>query len=148
MIIYKDLVNRILTISLDHLAVNFSAYGETFDIINDRSCRYPIIFLQPQPTTVSEKELNYTFNMFYLDQLEKDKSNGLDVFSEGHSVLVDIIFKLNEEPGIKFIFDSTIEPIAENYDQSLRGWVCAITINDFIDLDVCLSPFGENNITS
>lgn len=128
MISLNTIIDTIEQFCNGHLSINTFYSGQTFNFQAQHDNLYPAIVLIPAPSTISDGKLKFNFQLFALDRLNKDRSNLNEVLSDTSLIIADIIAEFDDNYSkYGFILDEIdleIEPIEEEFDDCLAGWVC------------------------
>lgn len=141
---YFELVKKIQEICENHKQVQSYGYGVLSNIENplvydDR--RYPYVFLNPTPHTMTNGQLTYNFNMIVMDLASDDyrdnftewKKEDLVLRAQSDMLLIinDILGYLEYEldpnyPGVEL--GITVTPFEEKHNDSVAGMTATIKL--------------------
>ena len=142
MILYKKFIDELVEKIERHKKVSDVGVGR-FDSISDRKyTTYPLVFLQPGDIIYDGSLLTRTFTLFVLDQSDRQQ-NLVDVLCGCESIMLDIILYLDQYYVVRRV--GNIEPINENYDSLLSGWMCGLEFEFTNDIDQCNLPFDDDD---
>lgn len=98
----KALLNSIAEYGLSKRLIQFSAAGTSLEAINPHTVKsYPMLFTSPTgPNEVNTDTTTYRLTLYWLDRLNTDNSNDIDIFSISIESLKDLIIGLNDIEGI------------------------------------------------
>ena len=95
--IFKNIVNNILTIAQSHKLIQEVYYGSIYDFENNGVRKYSNFVLTENTAVTDENDVTtYNFTAFVTDRLLVNESNKLEVQSISKTILEEIIVKLNE----------------------------------------------------
>lgn len=91
---YLDILQQLETICSQRPQVNSVSVGDELEFDINKGTDFPRVFIK-----TSDSEFNgqweYNFDLLVMDRVNNDFSNLLDVMSETHSILEDIVSALN-----------------------------------------------------
>jgi hypothetical protein len=109
-----------------HPQINTFFSGPAPDF-NSLTNLYPAVILIPAQSTIYDGKITYYFSLFAVDRLNSDKSNMNEVLSDTSLMIADVIAHFDDKGEIYGYFldetDVFIEPIIEEFDDLLAGWV-------------------------
>lgn len=143
----NNIIKSFEDFSTAHLQVNTFFSGQVWNF-QSYTNKYTAVILLPVPSAIQKGQLSLTFNLFVIDQLNKDRTNKDEVLSDTLQILQDYIsefsdneevngFTLNDEESI------SIEPFEEELDDVVAGWVATIMIKVPYSGSTCIIPKAE-----
>jgi hypothetical protein len=143
---YKDIVETIETIVLDHKEINNFGYGMLSDI-KPKANQYPYVFLNPVTHTRQDRQTTYSFNLIVMDlvnTLSPSPDKKLIVEDRCIKIILDILSKieysLNQE--IDFRKAGSITTFVERFDDEVAGATFQLSIVISDPFDSCDAPFN------
>lgn len=136
--------------STSHLQVHTFFSGQTWNFQSITN-KYTAVILLPLPSVVQRGMLTLNFNLFVIDQLNKDRSNKDEILSDTLQVLQDYISEFADNEDIyNFTLEEgeeiPIEPLEEELDDVVAGWVATVKIKVPYSGNTCIIPVEEEPI--
>lgn len=135
-------------IATAHRQINSFGFGDTSDINVSGTTHYPLMYVVPEPSSVSGGLFKYTFKIIFADLVHTDCSNRDEVLSDIQSVALDVISQLTD-PDYEFSLETevTLEDFTEGFDDNTTGWIASpITLNYAFNYDRCAIPSTDVTI--
>ena len=125
-----DLIRAIERIASEQPSVNMIVENDIFKLENEPSARYGVFgFRQVEHTaSVDSAMVDYGFEFYYVDRLEDDRSNQVEVQSVGLQTLDNIVRRLVEEEDV-VVEDLRYTPFRQKFVDVCSGQICALTIS-------------------
>lgn len=142
---YNNIVKAIQEVIINHkqLGVNHYFFGEPSDF-TEVSKLMPQIIIQPIPFTQTKTNIQYKFRLFYLDIIDADLTNLVDVYSDALQVLNDILNELEYHPDFSaeyaLDFNLTFNNFQEKFEELTAGYWCDLVIDTPRRDNRCESP--------
>ena len=140
---YNNLFDTFSMIASNHYQINSFEFGEAWDINSSGTTNYPLLLVIPETSTVSIGKVTYKFKLAVMDLVQKGKDNDIDVESDTHQILLDVIAELRMG-GYDFSVDRnltiTLEQFSEKFDDEVTGWWGDIILDTDFDFDSCNIP--------
>lgn len=137
----NTIIDHVEAFCTSHLQVNSFYSGQTWNFQAQHDNIHPAVILLPIPSTIYDGKITYAFQLFCLDRLNKDRSNLNEILSDTSLIIADFIAEFDDNyDKYGFVLDDsdiTIEPIEEEFDDVLAGWVAT---NFTIQI-----PYGRNS---
>ncbi len=140
---YKQIIEDLEDFANNHEQINSYGYGDitqlTMDIETEKEPRYTRMYVIPGDVVLAQNELITNFQILVVDRLNNDYSNQRDVLSDTLEITKDIMatFYLSE---YETVWPSSVEPILEEYETILCGWVMNIQLTQPFDYNRCVLP--------
>ena len=98
MITYKNIVDDFRDIATNHFQINsfHNGFLDEVDIDKMNLQDFPILYLEPAPTTLDKGVLTYSFNVFVLSLLKEDLTNREEVWSDTLQIMQDIAAEIKQ----------------------------------------------------
>lgn len=139
---FKELIERIEAIAASQPSVKTILADDVYKLNTYQDARYGV-FAWTQNThsgSLMSSEMDFSFNLFYIDRLQEDEGNLVDVYSTAVQVLDNIIRTLEAE-GIG-IDTWQMQPFTQKFLDQCAGMYATITLSAMID-DTCEDIYGE-----
>lgn len=133
---FKELINTIERAAKGQPAVHTIIKDDVYKLNTLQDARYGV-FAWTQNThsgDITSSDVGFSFNLFYIDRLQKDEGNLEDVYSTAVDVLVNIIRTLEAE-GIG-IDTWQMQPFTQKFLDQCAGMYATITLSAMVD-DTC-----------
>lgn len=150
---YKELLNDLGLIAMNHNQIKSFGYGLLSQITNDIDTKlepeYVRMYIVPGSTIFNAGSIQYNFSIIICDRVEEDLSNQVDVMSDTLEISKDIFTILHNSYGEEFgdfttyyepQFGSNVIPFLERFETILGGWTLNITINQEYNYNECDIP--------
>lgn len=140
---YKQVIEDLEDFALNHEQINSYGYGDltqlTMNIETEQEPKYVRMYVIPGDVVLAQNELITNFQILVVDQLNNDYSNQRDLMSDTLEIMKDIMatFYLSE---YETLWPASVEPILENYETILAGWVMNIQLTQPFDYNRCVLP--------
>jgi hypothetical protein len=114
----------------------------TYELSNKTKLVYPLMWVSPEPSLLRRDSIVLRHKIYFLDLVEKDNTNQLDVYSDCLRSAQEIkafIFK-------DFFYDifpsdeSTLTPITDEFDDEVTGYILDLELQLDWLADVCSIP--------
>lgn len=151
-------INRILAIfrdlSIRHEMINDFGFGQTADIGASRPMLFPYLWVEPTTTRITQgstankyQELNYSFNLYLMDKIQKGDDNFEDTLSDTNYILATIVREMSQHPyyvdmSVSLNGDVIFEPAIEAYDDNVNGWQAQFTLKIPLRYGYCETPIA------
>lgn len=134
---FKDFFNR-------HLQVNQVVDAQTWDFQAVEN-KYPAVILVPTLSNIYQGELQLNFEIYFVDILLADNSNGRDVYNDTLEIVKDFVSYFTNNPMFRWSLteDCTVEPLWERFDDICAGWVLSCNVRVPYGKGTCEIPLSE-----
>jgi hypothetical protein len=114
-------------------------------IETEQEPKYVRMYVIPGDVVLAQNELVTNFQILIVDQLNNDYSNQRDLMSDTLEICKDLTATLYLSE-YENLWPVSVEPILENYETILAGWVMNIQLTQPFDYNRCVlpeRPFGN-----
>jgi hypothetical protein len=121
----NQVINLISQISLAHKQVNDFGFGEPSSISASEQIAYPLVWMDIQPSSISEKTLSLAVTLYVLDIVRDNEDNETDTLSDCLSIAQDIYAELanpSYEDYFLIQYSAPLTPIREGFPDKVNGW--------------------------
>ena len=126
---YKELINIIEILSLNHNLVGSFMEGQSVYNINSNDNAYPVIYLTPRPHSIGHPVSTYNFYMYYVDRLLDDETNKIDIQTAGIKAIDDILMSLdNLSDNVEVEFPLSMNVFNEKFSDNCAGTYVEVSI--------------------
>lgn len=124
------LIRAIERIASEQPTVNMIVENDLYKLEEEPSAKYGVFgFRQVEHTSSVESAIiDYGFEFYYVDRLEDDRGNQVEVQSVGMQTLDNIVRRLVEEENVT-IEDCRFTPFRQKFIDVCSGVICALTIS-------------------
>ena len=137
-----EIIKIIKDISLLQPNVRTASNGDIFDTLNGNpNVKYGVVHINQTTHNETETTDNYGLNVFYVDRLEVDKNNQLQIQSTGKNIIGNIIHTLCEQFDVDCP-NITYTPFTERFKDECAGVYANLTIQIVKDYS-CAEQYGE-----
>ncbi len=145
-----NIVAYLQSFAANHKQVGGFFYGALYDINNWNGINYPLLGVVPQRSVIHKYYIELKLNIYMLDKIEQGDENRPEVLSDCFYTLLDLKALIYKDFNIWLLpaDDSDIEPLYENFDDYLGGWVLSLILKfDYIG-NVCTIPNITPNLNT
>lgn len=137
----KYLINHIIQVAINEQLINYAQAGSSLSEINPEEVKYyPVLFVSPTGNhRVTENTTLYSITLYFLDRLQQDNSNVVDVYSAAIEELKNLVIQIREKVegviGVNPVFDIRNFNMTEKMDDRCAGAYATIEIltdNEFV----------------
>lgn len=140
---YKLVVENLKKLADNHKQINSFGFGDitqiTMDVETEKEPYYTKMYVVPGDTVLNQNQLNLSFQIIVLDQVNNDLSNQRDVMSDTLEICKDIFTQLYLSQYISE-WNSTCDPFLERFETILGGWTLNIQLTIPHDYNRCDLP--------
>lgn len=87
---YRTIIETFEAFSNQHPLLKTFTWGDLSDVgRNNEKIEYPLMHVIPTPSSVYEDYTDFTFQVLFMDLLDDEELNQLDVLKESHLILQD-----------------------------------------------------------
>lgn len=144
---YKEIVQTIETIVLEHKEINNFGYGMLSDI-KPKANRYPYVFLNPNNHSKEGRQTIYNFNLIVMDLVNSQSPSpdkNLIVEDRCIKIIGDILSKIEYGTNnIDFRKQGAISTFVDRFDDDVAGATYQLSIALPDPLDSCDAPFDTS----
>lgn len=125
-----ELIKAIERIASEQPAVNMIVENDIYKLEEEPSAKYGVFgFRQVEhSSTIESSMVDYGFEFYYIDRLEDDRRNQVEVQSVGLQTLDNIVRRLVEEEDV-VVEDCRFTPFRQKFIDVCSGVICALTIS-------------------
>ncbi len=106
--------------------------------------KYPIIYIEPDSDTEDLLTNQFTFNVYCVDIIQKDRANINTITSDCQLILKDlyVFYKNDNDPDIDVLGTATMTPLNNLDLDYVAGWVMSMTVELAQESD-CWIPMSD-----
>lgn len=145
---YKDIINDLKDIIVDHLFVETYGYGNISDISvpdNEEPPNYPYVFLNPQSISMGRTNFATTLNMIVMTQVNDSEDSelaGQDLCVQIVQDILSVYTNTTTTPLLDISTPVNMIPFKERFQDDVVGATATITINYGKAIDGCNTPIS------
>lgn len=124
---YEQTIELIKSTSLAHPKVTTFYYGSVLKLNERRDWKYPVIILSPRITTSPNGMYQFSFVMWYVDKMARDRRDYIAIQSIAVSTLTDIGLKIDEDAHLS-ITKATTSVFDNRFNDICAGAMCDMDI--------------------
>jgi len=140
---YKLILDDILEFAQLHEQIHSYGFGDiqqmTNDIITKEEPRYPRMYVNPNVAAFAHGEIQYGFNIYFIDRLDIDLTNQQDVLSDTLELAKDFYSKLYLSD-FEAEWNAQLLPFFERTETGVGGWLLSVTSTQKSDYNRCVLP--------
>lgn len=140
---YKNIIELFEQIATSHMQLKGFGSGELWEVNGDpkNSGKYPELWIVPVSSAILDSGNTYTFRTLVYDRVYRGEDNELDVLSDTHQMLTDVIriIKYNSDE-YDLIGSTQLEPFTERFDDAVSGWSTLIQLQVQFPTNYCDIP--------
>ena len=158
MITFKNVIDLFESIVSKHFQLKTFQTGELSEVdvnkLNQQD--FPLLFLEPNNTTIDVRTLNYSVDIYILTQVLDDGTSTNDSYSQTLLIMQDVVAEFRQIlSSSSFVADAdkheyiielpiTCEPFTERFANLLTGWNTTITIEVSNANNLCIAPISNS----
>ena len=158
MITFKNVIDLFESIVSKHFQLKTFQTGELSEVdvnkLNQQD--FPLLFLEPNNTTIDIRTLNYSVDIYILTQVLDDGTSTDDSYSQTLLIMQDVVAEFRQIlSSSSFVPDSdkheyiidlpiTCEPFTERFANLLTGWNTTINIEVSNTNNLCIAPISNS----
>lgn len=146
---YKDIINKLEALALDHVFIKQFGYGNISDIAvpeDQEAPDYPYMFINPTDISRGRTSFTFTFNLIMMTQVEDTEDAELLGQSRCVEYIQDIMgyfTNSDNEPLYDISLPYSIVPFKERLQDDVVGATATITMTLANSLSYCDTPFSS-----
>ncbi|ASZ14504.1 hypothetical protein KTO58_01280 [Chitinophaga pendula] len=125
-----------------HKQINHVGLGDLLDWAGSEDATYPVMWVELLPSPYRDKNMKYTFQVFFADQVFDDNRNELEVQSDMLQVGIDIVAHFRDHPDYDVTVDADVvfNFFSGRFRDLTAGVYFNLTFNDPQPLNRCVIP--------
>jgi len=122
--------------------IKYFGYGDLSEISVDEATTYPLMWVQPVPSTIEGNEISYNYNILFADRLLDGDSNDVEIESDTFQMCLDILASLrnNNEFDWELEKSATAEPFIHRFKDRVAGHLLSVSFLVEFNYDECAIP--------
>lgn len=126
-----------------HPMVNQYGIGQVYNISADAATTYPLLWVVPDGGDMGEEVYTHRFTMYLIDRMKEDFSNEVEVLSDTHQVLTDVLtvmYDWSHDKEYTMQWGGTFSPIVDEQADIVAGHSVQVSFEVFHGKDSCAIP--------
>ena len=138
-----EVVNSFLKIAESMPNINYVGQGDIYSLSTLPNLNYGVFYVTQVNHQQSENTIKYNLTLYYVDRLKADKSNKLQIQSNGIATLGNIInvFSMkNDEADVQY--DIQYTTFLQRFADDCSGVFCNVTVTTDNNVGLCGQQFN------
>jgi hypothetical protein len=142
MITREQIAQLLKSISEAHYQIHSYGWGDVPDLLAREDVIYPFLMVTPSSSTYEEGYATHTYAISIADRVLKDKANEVNVDSDTHQILLDILSQIDNlmYDDVDVVKGGTITPFFDNFRHEVTGHFADVGIRVKFTYDSCAVP--------
>lgn len=138
----NQIIKQLREIAQKHKQINTFGFGDLPEIGKTNSITYPLMWVNQQPSTMSDNDLKLRYKIFFCDLVHKDNSNSDEVLSDQLLNALDVVAQL-QHPSYEWNYtqSANLEPFYGKWDDEVTGWILDCELDLPNTYNRCAIPF-------
>lgn len=124
---YEQTIELIKRTASAHPKVATFYYGSVLELNEHRNWKYPVVILSPRITTSPNGMYQFSFVMWYVDKMARDRRDYIAIQSTAITTLTDIGLKIDEGEHLS-ITKATTSVFDNRFNDICAGAMCDMDI--------------------
>jgi surface protein len=142
MITREQIAQLLKSISEAHYQIHSYGWGDVPDLLAREDVIYPFLMVTPSSSNYEEGYATHTYTISIADRVLKDKVNEVNVDSDTHQILLDILSQIDNlmYDDVDVVKGGTITPFFDNFRHEVTGHFAEVGIRVKFAYDSCAVP--------
>jgi hypothetical protein len=142
MITREQIAQLLKSISEAYWQIHSYGWGDVPDLLAREDVIYPFMMVTPSSSTYEEGYVTHTYTISIADRVLKDKANEVNVDSDTHQILLDILSQIDNlmYDDVDVVKGGTIIPFFDNFRHEVTGHFADVGIRVKFAYDSCAVP--------
>ena len=145
---YNTIINALNQFSSAHLSLKRfkTSFFEQFDNFSSSDNSFPILYAIPNDVSFNENINTFSFRVYCLDILQKDRSNESNILNVTLLILRDLTnwLRVDETNNLNILNTPIAIPVNNFLVDFTQGWFIDIEIEASAEINDCSIPFSSN----
>ena len=143
---YNQIIKTLNDFATSHYQINEFGNGDLWEVIQhdqQKDFNYPLLWVQDQPNTTTQGEIEMVFRCFFINLVQKDESNENEVKSDMHQCCLDLLAFWKKQTDYRLVsidVNTSLTSFTERFNDELTGWWIDIKLNQQFNYDKCSIP--------
>lgn len=129
---YRTIIETFESFANQHPVLQTFTWGDLSDVgRNEEKIKYPLMHIIPTPSTINPTYTDFTFQVLFMDLLDDQELNQLDILKETHLILQDFSdYFINDlrDSSFALITPITFQPFIDRLPTRVCGVDATITL--------------------
>ena len=129
---YRTIIETFESFANQHPVLQTFTWGDLSDVgRNEEKIKYPLMHIIPTPSTINPTFTDFTFQVLFMDLLDDQELNQLDILKETHLILQDFSdYFINDlrDSSFALITPITFQPFIDRLPTRVCGVDATITL--------------------
>jgi len=145
---YNQIIKILRDYSTANYQINSFGNGDLWEVVEHNQIKdfeYPLMWVQDQPATTSQNEIELVFRVFFISLVHKDESNENEVKSDMLSMCTDLLSFWKMQTDYRLVnidVNTNLTSFTERFNDELTGWFVDLKLTQNIKYDKCSIPMG------
>lgn len=129
----------------NHYQIKDFGYGDLPDISMEMAQTYPLLWVQPLPWTINDRQITFKYSVFVADRVFKEKGLQLtEVHSDTAQILWDLMASMDQQQDYEWILEkqSTGTPFTDSWKDEVSGHFMDLAITQDFNYNECQIPMS------
>lgn len=131
------IVNDILEVGRRQPNINYVGNGDVYTLNSMSNVEYGVFYVTQSNHSISEDTVTYNLTLYYIDRVLNDKSNTLQVQSQGILVLNNIINQYNQIADVEIDYNINFTTFTHKFVDDCAGVFCNVKITTNNEIGIC-----------
>lgn len=126
-----------------HLQFKDFGWGDFADISMEEATTYPLLWVSPQPVSISGNEISFNYIVAIADRVYKDRgAQETEVHSDTFQMALDLLATLDQQQDYDWELSDgqSAEPFTERWKDEVAGYLVNVTFKVAFDYNECQVP--------
>jgi hypothetical protein len=143
---YNQIIKVLNDFATNHYQINQFGNGDLWEVVEHNQTKdfnYPLLWVQDQPHSTTQGEIEMTFRCFFINLVQKDESNENEVKSDMYQCATDLLsywYKQTDYRTVSVDINTTLTSFTERFNDELTGWWIDIKLTQQFRYDKCSIP--------
>ena len=143
---YNQIIKVLNDFATNHYQINQFGNGDLWEVVEHNQTKdfnYPLLWVQDQPNSTTNGEIEMTFRCFFINLVQKDESNENEVKSDMQQCCLDLLAYWKKQTDYRLVsvdVNTTLTSFTERFNDELTGWWIDIKLTQQFKYDKCAIP--------
>lgn len=143
---YNQIIKVLNDFATNHYQINEFGNGDLWEVVEHNKTKdfnYPLLWVQDQPNSTTNGEIEMTFRCFFINLVQKDESNENEVKSDMQQCCLDLLSYWHKQTDYRTVsvdVNTTLTSFTERFNDELTGWWIDIKLIQQFKYDKCAIP--------
>ena len=135
----NQIKSKLESLANNHLQIKSFGWGDSWEFEADGGVNASVMWVIPRGFNIESKAIVYSFNLLFMDLVDKDEANETEVLSDQTLICMDILSQLDEEAesdDFTILKTNSAQFFTERFDNEWSGV--------YIDLSIRVNYLRDN----